>query len=210
MEIYFFAILFGYVLGTLNPAALFGKLKKKNLRAMGTKNLGATNAMLSLGKRYGALVMVFDIAKAYAAYRLAELIDPQATYLGMLAGCAAVVGHIFPFYLGFRGGKGLAAFGGLVLAADARIFLILLVFSTVLMLVFNYGVAMPLSASALFPLFIWIRSHDVVLTLLTSSASALVAAKHWSNLGKARRGEDTSVRDYLKDIFLPRRQKEKR
>ena len=210
MEIYLFAILFGYALGTLNPAALLGKLKKKNLRETGTKNLGATNAMLSLGKRYGALVMVFDIAKAYAAYHLAELIEPQATYLGMLAGCAAVVGHVYPFYLGFRGGKGLAAFGGLVFAADVRIFLVLLGLTFVLMIVFDHGVAMPLSASVLFPLLLWIRSQDAILTLLAVLVSALVAAKHWSNLGKAQRGEDIRVREYLKSFFSFRSQKEKR
>ena len=210
MGIYLFAILFGYALGTLNPAALLGKLKKKNLRETGTKNLGATNAMLSLGKRYGALVMVFDIAKAYAAYHLAELIEPQATYLGMLAGCAAVVGHVYPFYLGFRGGKGLAAFGGLVFAADVRIFLMLLGTTLVLMIVFDHGVAMPLSASVLFPLLLWIRSQDAILTLLAVLVSALVSAKHWSNLGKAQRGEDIRVREYLKTFFSLRSQKEKR
>ena len=210
MENYLIGVLLGYVLGALNPAALIGKLKKRDLRQSGTRNLGATNTMLICGKGYGAAVMLFDIAKAYAAFRLAELLFPQTAYIGMAAGCAAVAGHVYPFYLGFRGGKGLAAYGGLVLAADARIFLLLLGLTLVLMIVFDHGVAMPLSASVLFPLLLWIRSQDAILTLLAVSVSALVAAKHWSNLGKAQRGEDTCVRDYLKDFFFPRRQKEKR
>ena len=203
-------ILLGYVLGALNPAALIGRLKKRDLRRSGTGNLGATNTMLICGKGYGAAVMLFDIAKAYAAFRLIELIFPQTAYIGMMAGCAAVVGHVYPFYLSFRGGKGLAAYGGLVLAADARLFLILLGSTFFLMLVVDYGVVMPLSASLLFPLLLWMRSRDAVLTLLAASISLLVAAKHWSNLGKAQRGEDVRVREYLKSILSFQNQKEKR
>lgn len=123
---YIFSVIIGYLLGCLSPAALISKIKRKNLRKNGTGNLGATNVMLNFGKRFGALVMLFDIFKAFAAYKLAELLFPSAAFVGIAAGFAAVVGHVFPFYMKFKGGKGLAAFAGMVLAYNPWLFLFLL------------------------------------------------------------------------------------
>ena len=127
-------ILIGYLIGSLNPAALLSKLKKKDLRKQGTGNLGATNTMIVLGKGYGALVMLFDVAKAFASVKLAQLLFADLAVAGILAGSAAVIGHIYPFYLKFQGGKGLAAFGGMILAVDPLLFIILLVIALTLCL----------------------------------------------------------------------------
>lgn len=116
------SLVIGYLLGTLSPAALFAKLKKVNLRKRGTGNLGATNTTMVLGKQYGALVMILDIGKAFLACKLAELLFPELAVAGLLAGAAAVVGHIYPFYMKFKGGKGLAAFGGMILAYNPWMF----------------------------------------------------------------------------------------
>lgn len=135
--------LIGYLLGCLSPAALLSKIKKKDLRKEGTGNLGATNATLVLGKGCGALVMLFDITKAFAAARLAQRLFPAFIASGMIAGGAAVVGHIYPFYMKFKGGKGMAAFAGMILGTDPLMFIVLFAFSLVLMLALNYSAAMP-------------------------------------------------------------------
>lgn len=194
-------VLLGYLLGSLSPAAMFSKIKKKNLRKQGTGNLGATNTMLVLGKRYGALVMLFDIAKAFVSVKLAQLIFPSFAVCGVLAGGAAVVGHIYPFYMKFKGGKGLAAFGGFILGVDPLLFLILLIIALVMMLIFNYGVAMPVSAAVLFPILYGIRNGDVASVIVVTMVSILIICKHLSNIGKAWRKEETKVRDYLKKMF---------
>lgn len=193
------SIAIGYLLGCLSPAALLSKIKNEDLRSKGTGNLGATNAMLVLGKGCGALVMLFDIAKAFAAVKLAQALFPDLSFVGLVAGGAAVVGHIYPFYLKFKGGKGLAAFAGLVLGVDPAVFLILLVIAVTLMFIINYSVAMPMSAAVLFPILYGNRCGSTAAVLISSAVSLLIICKHFSNIGRARRGEEIRIRDYVKE-----------
>ena len=192
------SILLGYLLGSLSPSALLSKLKNENLRKQGTRNLGATNTMLILGKGYGAFVMFFDIAKAYAAVRLAQKLFPLLAYGGLIAGCAAVVGHIFPFYMKFKGGKGLAAYGGMILGVDPLLFCLLLVIAVAAIFVTNYSLAMPMSATILFPILYAIRTRDAVAIVIVTVISILIICKHIPNIAEAIRGEDTKVRAYVK------------
>lgn len=192
----------GYLLGSLSPAALLSKLKNKSLRTHGTGNLGATNTMLVFGKGYGALVMLFDITKAFTAVKLAQALYPALFIAGLLAGSAAVVGHIFPFYLKFKGGKGLASFGGLILGVDPFLFLILLTIALTLMFVINYSVAMPLSAAILFPILYGIHSGSPAAFLIAAALSVLIIVKHIDNIHRVRRGEDAKIREYVKNHLL--------
>lgn len=191
-------LLLGYLVGSLNPAALLAKLKNVNLRESGTKNLGASNTLLVMGKGYGALVMVLDILKAVFSAKIAKILLPQLAIAGLVAGLGAVIGHIFPFYMHFQGGKGLAAFGGMVLAFDPLMFLALLLLGLVLMLMVNYSFVVPMSAAALFPVLVAVKTKSLCATLTAAAASLLVIVKHWSNIGKAKRGEETKVRDVIR------------
>lgn len=188
----------GYLLGTLNPAAWLAKLKKENLRDSGTGNLGATNVMLHFGKLYGALVMIFDIAKAFVAVKVAELLFPSIELAGILAGGAAVVGHVYPFYMRFKGGKGLAAFGGMMLAVDPLTFFLLLTAGVVLIFITNYSVALPLSAAVLFPVLYIVRFGDFPQFLIVTAVCILIIIKFCDNLKKIKRGEEIKVREFLK------------
>ena len=194
---YILTILIGYLLGTFSPAMLIAKKKNHDLQKEGTGNLGATNTFLTVGKKYGFLVMGFDMLKAVIAFRIGKRLLPLSFVGGLLGGGAAVVGHVFPFYNKFKGGKGLAAFAGTVLAFDPIIFAILLVVSVSLVLIFNYSVAMPLSASLLFPIMAGLRDSNAAVFFLASLIGALVIYKHWGNLLKARDGTDMKVREYL-------------
>lgn len=187
----------GYLLGSLSPAALISKLKKKDLRQHGTGNLGASNTLLVFGKAMGVLVMVFDIFKAYLASKVAQLLFPKLLFSGLLAGFAAIVGHNFPFYMHFKGGKGLAAFGGTVLAYYPPFFLGLLLLGLVLMILCNYSVVMPMSAAILFPILVYLHSHSVPHALLAAASSLLIIIMHFSNIEKARKGTDVQIRDFI-------------
>ena len=94
-------MLAGYLLGSLSPATLFSKLKKVDLKRVGTKNPGAANALLMLGRGYGAAVMLLDMAKAAVSVLLARALFPASAVAPLLAGGFAILGHIFPFYMGF-------------------------------------------------------------------------------------------------------------
>ena len=200
-------LLLGYLLGCLNPAALFGKLKSIDLRQVGTKNLGASNVLLCVGKMSGFIVMAVDIAKGYLSTKIAKALFPLLSVAGLLAGIGAVLGHIFPFYLQFRGGKGLATFAGLVLAWDPWIFLVLLIISVAAVLIVNYAYAMPISGGFLFPIFAWLRSRSITVLLLSAISGALIVVKHWSNIARAHSGGEKPIRQYLKEDFFKIKQK---
>lgn len=203
---YAISIIIGYLLGSISPAALISKIKKINLRKTGTKNLGATNTTLVLGKKFGAIVMIFDIAKGAASVLIAKLLFREMAMLaGLLAGSAAVVGHMFPFYLKFRGGKGLAAYGGMILAFDPLTFLLLLIIGLICAFVLNYGIALTASAAVLFPFVTAFRnissSYVVPLTAIAALTSAVLLARHWGNIYRAFTKKEMTTRQFLKRIF---------
>lgn len=198
-------LLLGYLLGALNPAALFAKLKNVNLKETGTKNLGASNATIVLGRSYGAIVMVLDILKGYLAGRIAKWLFPQLAIAGYLAGLAAIVGHVFPFYMHFQGGKGLAAFGGMVCFHSPWLLLFYLTGGVALMLIFNYSVFLPLFAAVTFPIVVLVQTGDMGIFLVSLAAGILVAWRHWENIGKIRRGEEKPVREVFATKVLKKK-----
>lgn len=197
-----FSIVLGYLLGSLNPAALISKVKKEDLRTRGTGNLGASNTMLVFGKVPGFLVMTFDIAKGWCASKLAALLFPQVRLAGLAAGLGAVLGHVFPFYMKFKGGKGLAAFGGMVLAHDPGMFLVLLIFGCALVLMVNYSAVLPISAGILFPALVAVQTGEFWMFAIALAASVLIICKHAGNLVKGHKGEDIDIRAFLRENFF--------
>lgn len=196
----------GYLIGCLNPAALVSKIKKVNLKEVGTKNLGATNTALTLGKRAGYFVLVFDMCKSFFSYKLAKTLFPHLVAAGLIAGIGALLGHCFPVFLHFQGGKGLASFGGLVLAHDPLVFVVLLTLGLILAFVMDYGVYLALSAAALFPILSYFRSGNPAVFLTAAIAGGLVIVMHWGNFRRARSGEDPiHMRSGLQKIFGKRK-----
>lgn len=199
------SVIMGYFVGCLSPAAFLGRKHNVDLRKEGTGNLGATNTTIVLGKKAGAFVMLFDIVKAYAAAKIAKWLFPQQYYAGLLASCAAVFGHVFPCHMKFKGGKGLAAFGGMVLAHDPIIFLVLLAVGLVAMFLVNFGVALPMTGAVLFPVAAGLRSGDVGVFAIAAVTGGVIIAAHWANIGKAQRHEHDTVREFLKTKFFTKK-----
>ena len=99
----------GYLLGCSNMALYLAKLKGVDIRAGGTGNPGASNAMVLMGWWAGVITAFHDIGKSALAVVIARLLFPDSAYAGLTAGFFAVVGHMFPVFMRFRGGNGLAA-----------------------------------------------------------------------------------------------------
>lgn len=186
----------GYGLGQLSPAALISKLKNKDLRENGTGNLGATNTLLVFGKAYGIAVMIFDVLKAFFAIKIAKILFPKLAIAGLIAGCFAVVGHIFPAYLNFRGGKGVATFAGLILAYDVRVLLGLLFVAIVIMVVTDFGPYGPISAAVLFPVWLWLKVKNLLVFGGIAAVGGLIIYKHRENFRKAKEGSEIRVREF--------------
>lgn len=193
----------GYLLGCISPAALLAKLKHKNLRAEGTGNLGTTNAMMVLGKMSGAIVLLVDLAKGAGAYLLAKWLFPElGKTAGLLAGTFTIVGHVFPFYMRFKGGKGLAAFCGMILAYSPLTFVLLVLASAAVMFIVNYSFVVPYSLAVLFCAVTTIREGSIWVFLITLAASTLILFKHADNVKKAKKASDIKVRDYVKKYIF--------
>ena len=188
----------GYLFGLLSPAALISMIKKKNLKENGTGNLGATNTMLVFGKKYGAIVMVIDILKAFISVKFAKWLFPNLAIAGLLAGCCTVIAHIFPLHLKFKGGKGLASFGGMILAVDPGLFLILLTLGIILILITNYGVALPISATVLAPFLAGVRMRSMSAFGVLFVVGAVILYKHGDNFERIREGSEIKVRDFIR------------
>lgn len=191
-------VILGYLVGCINPAWIISKIKKTELRRKGTNNLGATNVFLSLGKRTGVIVMLIDIGKAYAVIRIANALFPQFPLAGVLAGAAVILGHIFPFYLGFRGGKGSACLGGAVLGLDWRLFVALLVAGIVIAFLTDYAWALPVSAAGLFPFAYGISTQSLAAVAVLLVSSTCIILKHSENFRRARNKTEVTLREYLK------------
>lgn len=196
----------GYLIGSLSPAALISKIKHVNLKEEGTKNLGATNTTIVLGRWAGITVMVVDILKSFFASKLAKWLFPQLLIAGMLACIGAIVGHCFPVFLHFQGGKGLAAFGGMVLAYKPWFFAAIVIPGVILMILLNTGVAVPMLASVMFPIMTYLYSRSIPETLCAAAASLIIVIMHWSNLKKAKANEDfLKVSDFFKNILFKKK-----
>jgi len=193
----------GYLIGCLSPSALVAKIKKDDLRKLGTGNLGATNVTMVYGRLLGVLVMIFDIGKSFAVFKLAEWIAPEiisnkVPIMGLVASSAAVIGHIFPFYMKFKGGKGVATLGGMVLAYNPLVFLLILVTGMLLMLIFNYGFLLTCSGGVLFCVITTLQTHSWATAVATGIVAALIIWKHLPNIKNAGTPNEIRARDYIK------------
>ena len=124
---YAIAILMGYLLGSSNMAYWISQIKKVDIRSNGSGNLGASNATVLLGWGAGVIVAVHDIGKAFLAVLAVKFLFPDVENVGVVTGVACILGHIYPFYLKFKGGKGLASMIGVVAALDWRVALAVVV-----------------------------------------------------------------------------------
>ena len=200
----FLSLILGYAFGCLNPAAWVGKRNHVNLKEAGTGNLGATNTTMVLGRKAGAFVLIFDVAKSFIAARLARWMFPQLTVSGMLACIGVILGHCFPVTMHFSGGKGLAAFGGMMLAYNPLVFVIVVLSGIGIMVLLDIGVAAPLLGMVLFPVLAYVFSHDIPTTVCAVIASAIILYTHLDNVRKTRNHADLKVKNYFRDVLFKR------
>ena len=195
---YFIASLLGYILGCSNLAYYLSKAAKKDIRQSGTGNLGASNATILFGWKAGVAVGVHDIAKALLAVLLAKILFPGLEYAGAAAGVAAVLGHIFPFYLKFRGGKGTASFFGLTLALNWRLALVVGVLMILATLISDYLVIGTFSSIVVVPGYLGFFQQNLILMAIVSIASFVIFWKHRENIGRLIRKEEIGLRSTIR------------
>ena len=190
---YSLVVLIGYLLGSLNLAVLLAKRRGVDLRAGGSGNPGASNTVTLMGWKAGALVAIHDIFKAFLAVWLCRRLFPALPYVGVIAGVCSVLGHIFPFYLHFRGGKGFASYLGMALALDWKFALAIGLVIIIVVLITDYIVAGTMATVVSFPIYNAIRQQYVT-ALLLAAATLLIIWKHRENLVRICKGTEIGVR----------------
>lgn len=195
---YTFAVTIGYLLGCSNMAYWLSLIKKVDIRKNGSGNLGASNATVLLGWGAGVIVAVHDIGKAVLAVLLAKFLFPELEYVGAAAGVACVLGHIFPFYLKFKGGKGLASFWGMVLALNWKVALGLLVLGLVITVVTDFISLAALSISVTAPVGIWLTTGGFVVPMILCIATVVMIFKHIENIQRIMNHTEIGLRSTAK------------
>lgn len=196
------SVVMGYFIGCISPAAWLSKKKNVDLKQEGTGNLGATNTGLVLGKKAGIFVLIFDIAKSFFSYKLARYFFSTLAVAGILACIGTILGHCYPVTMGFRGGKGLAAFGGLILAYKAWMFFAIIATGIALMIITDIGVTAPMAGCILFPIFVYLEGGSVDEICLVIATSLLIVFLHRENLKLAFARKDVvGTKDYIRKVF---------
>lgn len=192
----------GYLLGGINGAILLSKLvEKDDVRRHGSGNAGFTNFFRNYGKRTSLLVILIDAAKAAASCLLGGWLLGKyglRTEGMLLGGLAATLGHDFPVFLGFRGGKGIVCGFATALVTDWRVGLILLaVFALVYFLTHYVSLASVLCALSFFVSFWLFYPGRPFVLILSGCLSALAIFLHRENIGRLVRGQERKT-DFFK------------
>ena len=195
---YIIAVVLGYLLGCSNLAYYISLVRKQDIRKFGTGNLGASNATVLFGWKSGVAVALHDIGKAALAVLLVKFLLPDLEYAGAAAGAAAVLGHIFPFYLKFKGGKGTASFWGMTLALNWKLALIVGIVIILATIITDYIVIGTFSAIAMVPAYMGIFLHNLILMAIVAVASFTIFWKHRENIGRLIRREEIGLRSTMR------------
>ena len=195
---YIIALLIGYLLGCSNMAWYLAKLKGVDLAANGSGNPGTSNAVILMGWKLGILVGVHDIGKAILAVVLSKLIFPDISGIGEVAGVACVIGHIFPAFLKFKGGKGFASFVGMSFALDWKFALAIVVVIALVTLIFDYIVVGTTVTVIALPIYRLFTYPGWVSALIIAVASVLILIVHRKNFVRIFKGTEIGLRSAFK------------
>ena len=188
------AILLAYLMGSSSMSWYLSKLKNVNLRAGGSGNLGASNTVILMGWKAGVLVAIHDFGKSLLAVILARLLFPDLPFIGAIAGVASVLGHIFPFYLKFKGGKGFASFLGMTMALDWKLGLAILLIAALITIITDYIVLGTVTTVLSVPTYLGLTSHSWILAAILIIASAVILYKHRENYVRIYNGTEVGLR----------------
>ena len=192
---YIITVLISYLLGSINTAYLFGKLHGIDIREKGSKNAGASNIKVNFGWAAGIFTGLCDMAKAIVAMKLCAYLFPDNEIIPFLAGGMAIVGHIFPFYMGFKGGKGFASYLGMMVGIDLKFGLIIVALTIALTFITNYVAVATIIILIIVPIyFIYIKA-GISIILILIAISCLIAYKHKINFERLIKHEEMGLRE---------------
>ncbi|HIP43116.1 MAG TPA: glycerol-3-phosphate 1-O-acyltransferase [Aquifex aeolicus] len=188
-----FLVIISYLLGSLTFGEIIARFKGVNLREIGSGNVGATNVSRALGKKYGILVFILDMLKGFISTLLAIKIYGLDSWITFFVGIASVVGHMYPLFFKFRGGKGVATAFGVLLAISIKA--AFLSFLTWLLVVYEtrYVSLGSIIASFISLPLLAIFEYPLKLIFMALIISLLVLYKHRDNIWRLLMGREHKI-----------------
>lgn len=191
MEV-FWLVLFAYLLGSVPTGYILGSLAGVDVRKAGSGNVGATNVARVVGKRHGIFTLAADMAKGFVPVIIALNLGltPTAT---ALVGIAAFVGHLYPVFLRFQGGKGVATALGVFLGLAPWATLILMAIFVLVLLATRVVSLSSMVAAGCAPIVFWLFFHSPILTGMSLFIALMIVLRHRGNIQRLRSGTEPQL-----------------
>jgi glycerol-3-phosphate acyltransferase PlsY len=198
---YIFVVVVSYLLGATPSGYLAGVACGVDVRAAGSGNIGATNVLRVLGRKAGAFVLAADALKGFVsarwiptlALRLFPSPDVSPVNLALAGGVAAILGHVFTFWLKFKGGKGIATTGGVVLAWAPVSCLAALALWGLVLAASRFVSLASIAAALLLPFAVWFEKRNPAMTAVMAGLSLLAICKHKANIQRLLKGAESRI-----------------
>lgn len=182
-----------YFIGNINPAIIIGRLHGIDIRKEGSGNAGMTNTIRVIGLGAGISVFVVDVLKAFLSVKLGTLIAGDLSG-GMVAFAAVVIGHCYPAFYGFKGGKGVAASLGAALALNWQTALLAAAVAGVVFLISGKRMSVASIAAVIsYPAFVYFLVDDKRLFFFAIGAVTFLVIQHAANIQRIAKGEEESL-----------------
>ena len=195
---YLLVILGSYIFGCISPSALITKkLRKIDIRDVNSKNAGTSNVAMTLGLKWGILVGLLDILKGAIPVLITRLIFPDIEVLWFISGFTAIIGHVYPAHMGFKGGKGTATFGGICFAIFPLASLILTILFFITLKVSDFIVIPTILAVITIPIGMYFSDFELISVILVSVYSIMSIYKHWPNIVRVYNKTEIGLKEGL-------------
>ena len=191
MQTHFFLLLISYLLGSIPSGLILSKiLNKGDIRKSGSGNIGATNALRVGGRLLGALTLIFDLLKGLVAIIMAMVFEQKFI---AIYGFVCILGHIFPVWLKFRGGKGVATVLGVILALNPLVGLAMAIIWIITFICFKISSVASLISLFLATLALIITDTNYDNSIFLILILMLIVYKHKDNIIRLYRGEESKI-----------------
>ena len=192
-----------YLIGSMTPSIWIGRIfYNVDVRTKGSKNAGTTNTIRVLGPKAGIIVFIIDVLKGCLALYLSNLFvaafldDTPLEIFNIISAACVVLGHVFPIYEGFKGGKGVATMLGVLIYLYSEIFWILLLIFIIVFIIWRYISLGSITAAIAFPItyyiysVYWAKDIDPILFIFAIVVAIFIVITHRANIKRLAKGEE--------------------
>jgi glycerol-3-phosphate acyltransferase PlsY len=194
-----FSLFIGYAFGCIQSAYLLSRfVGKMDIRDHGSGNAGASNITAIMGWKFGFIVGLVDVLKGMFAVLIVKWVYPGSPDLAYLSGLMAIIGHIFPFYMKFRGGKGVAALVGMMIGVDWKLGILFALLVIIPALLTDYIVSGSFTTFIALPVVTYLRDFLPSFILFTIGLTMLCFYLHRGNIRRIINKEELKISSVIK------------